>query len=296
MFHNEVEVVDSVYAVVLIDIAMDVSSILNVNISARSTFPDSPVDDYCGLLENVLDKLNLHDIFQKEIASVRRNKTKVSGNHMSRFFKRSEQNENRTPSAEEVTKRYVLPTQTINEIENNNHERKRKTIVDGASQSNEKNKKNRLSTSEELDVNVNENCNIIGSKSTVQEENKECRLEPLENDYTIASTKYSKLTKPSFEDFEGRKDLLPACSSQGLTMNDEIRDDNKNKNCDKEKMNEEINKDDTSTKNNGRMKSQENLYKDSFISDDLAMLMLMPDVNDKFDIDLDIDLSDTINI
>ncbi|XP_066146179.1 uncharacterized protein [Euwallacea fornicatus] len=67
IYHNEVEILDAVIAVILVDSAMGYeSSILNLNLDMNS-FLDNPEETYEELLQNVLGILNLAHICQREV-------------------------------------------------------------------------------------------------------------------------------------------------------------------------------------------------------------------------------------
>ncbi|XP_074028985.1 DNA helicase MCM9 isoform X3 [Leptinotarsa decemlineata] len=84
MCHESVQVVDSIYAIILVDTAMDWdSSILNLNITLNSVFPERPVEDYRNMLEIILNKLQLHQILDKEINLLKKPR---SNTIQSRFF------------------------------------------------------------------------------------------------------------------------------------------------------------------------------------------------------------------
>ncbi|XP_044762057.1 DNA helicase MCM9-like [Coccinella septempunctata] len=72
LFHETVEVVDALTAVVLVEIGMGYQedSVLNLNINVHSSFPDDSVENYVELLRNVLDKLNLSDILDQEMGLI----------------------------------------------------------------------------------------------------------------------------------------------------------------------------------------------------------------------------------
>ncbi|CAG9853759.1 unnamed protein product [Phyllotreta striolata] len=84
MCHKNVEIIDSVFAVFLVDTSMDMeTSIFNLNVAAISTFPEHPKMTYYHLLETISDKLQAHDILQKEMDSLQfRGETVLQ----SRFF------------------------------------------------------------------------------------------------------------------------------------------------------------------------------------------------------------------
>uniref|UniRef100_A0A6P7GHD8 DNA helicase n=1 Tax=Diabrotica virgifera virgifera TaxID=50390 RepID=A0A6P7GHD8_DIAVI len=68
MNHEKVQVIDSIYAIFLIDISMDLeSSVLNLKTSANSVFPENPKIVYKNLLESILNKLQLENILEKEL-------------------------------------------------------------------------------------------------------------------------------------------------------------------------------------------------------------------------------------
>lgn len=69
MFHNSVQTIDAIMAVVLMEIGMGYQedSALNLNINVHSSFPDNSVENYKELSRNILEKLNLNDIFEQEI-------------------------------------------------------------------------------------------------------------------------------------------------------------------------------------------------------------------------------------
>lgn len=269
MFHNEVEVIDSVYAVVLIDTAMDVSSILNLNISTRTTFPDCPTKDYCDLLENVLNKLDLQDIFQKETAIMGKNRILESVYQTSIFFnvQASEQNGNSFTS---------------------NPEKKRKT-VGNSHESVEKVKK------------INENYDVVTSEFFVKGynmEDKDSNPKKIKNDVIIdslsLSTEDSKTTETSSK--MCKEDLYRKGSSQSFTANNRDTDCGiKNVVSYEEEKNEETEDHDIS--NSNKTKGQDKVHGNSannFLKDDLKMLMLIPNVNENFDIDLDLDMDNLI--
>ncbi|XP_057667662.1 DNA helicase MCM9-like [Diorhabda carinulata] len=84
MYHEKVLVIDSIFAIFLIDISMDFdSSVLNLNTQVISVFPERPKATYKDLLETILSKLQLFDILEKELNMLDANKEhKIQ----SRFF------------------------------------------------------------------------------------------------------------------------------------------------------------------------------------------------------------------
>ncbi|XP_072387493.1 uncharacterized protein [Diabrotica undecimpunctata] len=69
MNHEKVQVLDSIYAIFLIDISMDLeSSVLNLKTSVNGVFPEKPKIVYKNLLESILNKLQLENILQKELS------------------------------------------------------------------------------------------------------------------------------------------------------------------------------------------------------------------------------------
>ncbi|CAG9817991.1 unnamed protein product, partial [Phaedon cochleariae] len=71
MFHEKIEVVDSIYAIILSDIAMDRdSAILNLNITMNSVFPERPMVDYRTMLEAILTRLQLTEILERELKAI----------------------------------------------------------------------------------------------------------------------------------------------------------------------------------------------------------------------------------
>lgn len=72
LFHESVQIIDAVMAVILVEIGMGYQedSILNLDMNVHSSFPDDSINSYVELLNNVLEKLNLHDILEQEINSL----------------------------------------------------------------------------------------------------------------------------------------------------------------------------------------------------------------------------------
>ncbi|KAJ8985625.1 hypothetical protein NQ317_015120 [Molorchus minor] len=90
MYHEEVETIDSIYAIVLIDAAMEYdASILDLNMSVHSVLPEYPTRDYRRVLGAILGKLGLQTILNEEIERLDMNKQKGGGENVrSRFFNR----------------------------------------------------------------------------------------------------------------------------------------------------------------------------------------------------------------
>ncbi|KAG5866390.1 hypothetical protein JTB14_013262 [Gonioctena quinquepunctata] len=84
MYHESVEIIDSIYAIILVDTAMDWdSAILNLNVTLNSVFPEKPVRDYRQMLEVIMNKLQLPQILEKEINQLSKSR---SNSVQSRFF------------------------------------------------------------------------------------------------------------------------------------------------------------------------------------------------------------------
>lgn len=67
MLHEKVEVMDTIYAITLIDAAMeDDACILKLDLTSNSNFPEITTEDYKNLLVIILGRLQLPDILQKE--------------------------------------------------------------------------------------------------------------------------------------------------------------------------------------------------------------------------------------
>lgn len=117
MNHDKVEVIDSIYAIILIDMAMETElSILNLNITVNSMFPEKPFSHYREMIQVILDKLGLDDILQDELARIdkfKENKKK------SRFF----YNKNETKQIDETV---VVQNQNDKEIMNEDMEASRR--------------------------------------------------------------------------------------------------------------------------------------------------------------------------
>lgn len=81
MFHDKVEILDAIYAITLVDIAMNEDGrILNCNLN---NFPTNPDDEYEELMVKVLTKLNLMEFIKKT------SPTLENVEIQSKFFKRT---------------------------------------------------------------------------------------------------------------------------------------------------------------------------------------------------------------
>ncbi|KAF2902861.1 hypothetical protein ILUMI_03319 [Ignelater luminosus] len=69
MFHTEVQVMDALFAVILIENSMhgECAVLLLETIDVQAPFNDSPMENYKELLKAILNKLGLHDILKSEI-------------------------------------------------------------------------------------------------------------------------------------------------------------------------------------------------------------------------------------
>ncbi|VEN59871.1 unnamed protein product [Callosobruchus maculatus] len=91
MYHETVEVIDSIYAIVLVDTAMvNESSLLSLNVSTNSVFPERPDVHYKTVLSTILEKLQLLEILEKETSKLKENTT--SARIESRFFHKHSSN------------------------------------------------------------------------------------------------------------------------------------------------------------------------------------------------------------
>jgi hypothetical protein len=138
MYHEEVQIVDAVTAVILLETSMETdSSIFDLRFDVRSDFPDDSVDNYRKLAKIVLGRLELDDLLRKELQSVNRNATAKRGEDRSappvhqiesRFFHveknqpefdRSEnaQKTKRVRSPEEITSKKIRLGDNINDLE-----------------------------------------------------------------------------------------------------------------------------------------------------------------------------------
>lgn len=98
MYRDVVEVIDCVYAIILVDTAMEMdSSILNLNINLKCIFPESPLNDCRDLVQNILNKLSLSDILNKEMTRLEKFK---DNRKRSRFFESNNNNHNNHASVE----------------------------------------------------------------------------------------------------------------------------------------------------------------------------------------------------
>ncbi|CAH0553371.1 unnamed protein product [Brassicogethes aeneus] len=67
MYHSKVQIIDAVFAIILVDTAMENDGrLLNLNLNTHSTFSDNPMGDYLEMVEIVLNKLNLQDLLEQE--------------------------------------------------------------------------------------------------------------------------------------------------------------------------------------------------------------------------------------
>nr|CAH7757678.1 unnamed protein product [Callosobruchus chinensis] len=91
MYHETVEVIDSIYAIVLVDTAMEnESSLLSLNVSTNSVFPERPDVHYKTVLTTILEKLQLLEILETETSKLTEKKT--CGRIESRFFHKHSSN------------------------------------------------------------------------------------------------------------------------------------------------------------------------------------------------------------
>nr|CAI5840576.1 unnamed protein product [Callosobruchus analis] len=102
MYHETVEVIDSIYAIVLVDAAMEnESSMLSLNVSTNSVFPERPDVQYKTVLTTILEKLQLLEILEIETSKLRENAT--NARIESRFFhKHSSSEESRKMEVKSV--------------------------------------------------------------------------------------------------------------------------------------------------------------------------------------------------
>ncbi|CAH1981091.1 unnamed protein product [Acanthoscelides obtectus] len=94
MCHERVEAIDSIYAIVLVDTAMEnESSILSLNVNTNSLFPERPDVYYKTILTNVLEKLQLLELLEKEISNM--SDSASSKRVESRFFHKHRSDESK---------------------------------------------------------------------------------------------------------------------------------------------------------------------------------------------------------
>lgn len=86
MCHENVEIIDSIYAIILVDAGMETESpVLNLNLKINDVFPEKPLNNYRELLRMILDKLSLPDILEAELNRFSKCKEKLQS---SRFFQK----------------------------------------------------------------------------------------------------------------------------------------------------------------------------------------------------------------
>ncbi|KAL3280038.1 hypothetical protein HHI36_017545 [Cryptolaemus montrouzieri] len=113
VFHNSVQIVDAIMAVVLVEIGMGYQeeSVLNLNINVHSSFPNDSIENYVNILNNVLEKLNLPDILDQEM-SILENRRNVTNAENIRAESRYFHDKN---NSSEVQEENVIE-ETINEV------------------------------------------------------------------------------------------------------------------------------------------------------------------------------------
>ncbi|RZC35570.1 DNA helicase MCM9 [Asbolus verrucosus] len=71
MYHEEVQIVDAVMAVVLVETAMEAdSSVFDLRFDIQNDFPESPMGNYQELVGIIFKKLQLPDLLEKELTSI----------------------------------------------------------------------------------------------------------------------------------------------------------------------------------------------------------------------------------
>lgn len=98
MYHDSVQIMDAVFAIILVDTAMqDEGRILNLNLTTHSTFSENPMGDYLEMLEIILIKLNLPELYEMERQNLR-NAGKHKGTRSRFFNKASTSKQNLSPN------------------------------------------------------------------------------------------------------------------------------------------------------------------------------------------------------
>lgn len=162
MYHEKVLVIDSIFAIFLVDISIDYeSSVLNINTQVNSVFPERPKATYKNLLETVLSKLQLTEILEKELNLLDANKEQKI---QSRFFVKQN-----IENVVEVNNRTAnMCEEPITEADNSNQHNSNDSIKDNSF--NESNKNTNLS------ININQDYKIFQEPRKKSDENPKTGL------------------------------------------------------------------------------------------------------------------------
>lgn len=123
LFHESVQIIDAVMAVILVEIGMGYQedSILNLDMNVHSSFPDDSINSYVELLNNVLEKLNLHDILEQEINSLHSEIDSLNcGNEITTKSRYFQSMKNKEPTSNRDS--------NIIERDDNKHEKDKETL------------------------------------------------------------------------------------------------------------------------------------------------------------------------
>ncbi|XP_063908869.1 DNA helicase MCM9-like isoform X2 [Zophobas morio] len=276
MYHEEVEILDAIIAVILVETAMETeSSVFNLRFNLKNDFPQDPTSNYREVMEIVLKRLDLHDLLERELDRI---------NNGSKRSNKSDPGTGKSNLLSEDVKSKFFRVQKASEedIKQNG-----KTYEENAKQVNNK------SISAE-NVKRDQNIELRLEHPGVKIDEKQINFEATKN--IVQQESKTKRTKVSNANATTTKIHDIECQSKDIqivknNVSNVTKGDNINI-CDKENVEcINLNAKRKKTKNNINPKKIKLKNEENELHHDLAALKCMPSVNDIFNMD-DYDLND----
>lgn len=314
MYHETVEVIDSIYAVILVDTGMEPdSTILNLNLNMNDTFPESPSRSYQELLQIILEKLSLPDILETEMSIV---KTFQENRKRSRFFPKRNSKNSDTEMADDTNQN----KENIEKCKGDQSVSSTKSVIQ---ENPETNHKENVASLIEQDKHHGDMENDLGEKNSCIEENSKIQhLKRKSDSYTDNDEGYDtvSLIQSNCKDISSHLTLgrnnTEEMTANSSAMQGKIINSNSNQILGKIVSQKNAETDEKENRSLAAVNEKTFSYKsctktdpakrsfsvvDSKIStmtkskssdlveNDVEILKFMPGVNDDFNIDLDFD-------